>query len=76
MFDVVPKASGTVPFGVNDSGQIVDNYSDANGNVHGFISTPVPEPSSRAMFGVGVAVLAVWRLRKSPQAVCRWRSRA
>jgi uncharacterized membrane protein len=55
---------GTAPFGVNDSGQIVGNYYDANHNVHGFIATPVPEPSSLAMFGVGVAVLAVWQLRK------------
>jgi len=38
-FDV-PSAAGTVPFGINDRGQIVGGYVDANLQIHAFLRTP------------------------------------
>jgi hypothetical protein len=37
----VPGASGTVPEGINESGDISGNWFDAAGNNHGFFATPV-----------------------------------
>ena len=38
----VPGATGTVPEGINDSGDISGTWLDAAGNYHGFFATPVP----------------------------------
>jgi len=37
-----PGATQTYAYGVNNSGQIVGYYVDANGVNHGFLDTPVP----------------------------------
>ena len=37
----VPGASGTVPEGINESGEISGTWFDAAGNTHGFFATPV-----------------------------------
>jgi len=36
----VPGAAGTVSFGINDRGQIVGGYTDANLQIHAFLRTP------------------------------------
>jgi len=36
----VPGAAGTVPFGINDRGQIVGGWLDTNFQVHAFLRTP------------------------------------
>lgn len=46
---------------INDSGMIVGNAMDANGVVHAVMLTPVPEPSTWALFGLGVFALAARR---------------
>ena len=48
----VPGAAVTEIYGINDSGMIVGDYSDADGNVHAFIATSVPEPSSALLAGI------------------------
>ena len=39
----VPGAErfGCVAFGINDSGQVVGYYLDNNGDLHGFLATPI-----------------------------------
>jgi probable HAF family extracellular repeat protein len=48
--------NGTVPFGINDSGEIVGNYVDSNSVLHGFLYsngtyTTVTDPSARTDSG-------------------------
>jgi hypothetical protein len=43
--------------GINNSGEITGFYSDANGVLHGFVATSVPEPSSVALLGVGLTTV-------------------
>lgn len=50
--------------GINDSGQIV-GYGYIDGEVHGFIASPVPEPASGLVFLAGAAL---FRLRKKRAA--------
>ena len=50
--------------GINNSGEITGFYSDANGVFHGFVATAVPEPSSMALLGIGVASVVVWARRR------------
>ena len=44
---------------VDDKGQIVGFYTDANTNVDGLVGTAVPEPASLVLLGAGLAVLAL-----------------
>jgi len=54
----------TQAFGINDSGQIVGAFSDSSGT-HGFLATPVPEPSALFLLAAGLAGLgmAAWKRR-------------
>jgi hypothetical protein len=65
----VANPSGMVlieAFDVNDLGQIV-GYGLVGGNLHGFLLTPVPEPGTLALCGLGLGGLGlrVWRRRKA-----------
>jgi hypothetical protein len=65
-FERAGKA-GTDASGINDVGQIVQEFFDLTGNHYGFLATPVaaaPEPSSPALLGVGLIVLGMLRRRK------------
>ncbi len=48
---------------INDGGVIVGNAVHADGMVHAVMLTPVPEPSTWALFGLGVFTLAARRKR-------------
>ena len=64
----VPGATQTYAYGVNNSGQIVGYYVDANGSAHGFLDTPVPEPSSILLLGSATGLLAFAGLRRKRRA--------
>ena len=59
-----PGATQTYAYGVNNGGQIVGYYVDASGVNHGFLDTPVPEPSSIVPLASATGVLAFARLRR------------
>ena len=50
--------------GVNDLGQLVGFYADANDNVIGFVATPTPEPGSLVLLGSGLLAGAGFLRRK------------
>jgi hypothetical protein len=52
--------------GINDLGQVVGFYTDANGNTIGF-ETTIPEPSTWAMMLLGFAGLGFLGYRKVRQ---------
>ena len=64
-FDV-PGSGSTELLGINDLGQIVGVDGDANGD-HGFLATPVPEPATLILLGIGIIGLLIW---------ARWRKRS
>jgi hypothetical protein len=52
----VPGATFTYLDSINNVGQLVGHYIDGSGMVHGFLATPVAEPST---FLLGIASLVV-----------------
>ncbi|MBX9791383.1 MAG: PEP-CTERM sorting domain-containing protein [Pirellulales bacterium] len=52
------------PHGLNDNGQIVFSAVLANGNSGVYLLSPVPEPSTSALFAAGLALLAAGALRR------------
>ena len=48
--------------GINDSGQVA-GYGSINGNTHAFLLTPIPEPGTMVLLGLGGAMIAARRRR-------------
>lgn len=57
LFDV-PGAPQTFVLGANDSGTLVGQYLDADGNFGAFVAVPVPEPARAALLLAGLAGIA------------------
>ena len=53
---------------INNSGQIVGEGTNESGETHGFLLTPVPEPSTFVLLGVSAFGLA-WAWRRNRKAV-------
>jgi hypothetical protein len=59
----IPGAQVVTPEDINNRGQIAGYFYDSAGIAHGFLATPVPEPSTTALLAAGLGVLA-WRGRR------------
>ena len=52
-----PGATWTEAYGINAQGEIVGTYIDAQGVVHGFTATAVPEPASVILLAGGLGIM-------------------
>ena len=63
----IPDAIANVAFGINNSGDIVGMYGPGTAGTgsSGFLATPIPEPSTLALLGIGIVGLAGCKMRRS-----------
>jgi probable HAF family extracellular repeat protein len=50
---------------INNAGEIVGTYVDANGVQHGFLATPTPEPVALLLLSIGTLGSIGWACRRS-----------
>ena len=55
--------------GITNSGEIAGFYTDSAGIAHGFVANAVPEPSSFALLGVGVAAVVTYARKRRRSTV-------
>jgi hypothetical protein len=53
--------TGTTLNGINDAGDLVGFYADAQGNVDGLLAAPVPEPASLSFVVASALLIGLWR---------------
>ena len=61
-------SDGTTLNGINDAGDVVGFFVDANGNTDGLLGTPVPEPATWVMMLTAFAGLGALGLGRSRKA--------
>jgi hypothetical protein len=60
----VAGAAFTDLYSINDVGQLSGIYIDMSGNIHGFVATPTPEPTSVLALGLMSVGMFVRRRKK------------
>jgi probable HAF family extracellular repeat protein len=63
----VPGARGTQAWGINNVGKIVGYYIGNDGNAHGFLATPIPEPGTFSLTLIGTLSLLVFVCQRRKQ---------
>ena len=63
-FDVLGSTATTIN-GINDDGQIVGFFTDADNNTIGFEGNPIATPEPRTSALLGLAILAIGLFRRS-----------
>jgi uncharacterized membrane protein len=61
----VPDSHDTQAYGINDRGQIVGAFVDAEGLRQGFVATPVPEPGTLILVSIGLVAPIWYRWRRA-----------
>jgi probable HAF family extracellular repeat protein len=56
----VPGSTFMRAFAINDAGQILGDFLDADGREHGFLATPVPAPSNLLLLALGTLGVIGW----------------